>query len=372
MDPNSDPTSAGAPEESTIRPEIVQRPPQPAAPQAPQPIILQQSSGVLRVFAWLGWIGLFMCLPIIMGLSAAFYDYFDTTGGIQEKYHSLSKYARDKVVVIDVSGVIMEGNGFVKRQIDRVRDDKNVKAIVVRIDSPGGTITGSDYIHHHLVKLKEEKKVPLVVSMGSVAASGGYYIAMAVGDSEKTIYAEPTTTTGSIGVIIPHYDISGLLERFDVKDDSIASHPRKQMLSMTKSLSAEDREILSQYLNEAFSRFKDIVKSGRPALGKDIDALDELATGEIFTATQAKQHGLVDELGFVEDAIDRAILLAQLDQEKVRVVTFKRPATLMSVLGGGQAQMPQLDLAGFLDLTAPRAYYLSTTLPPLLTTRRAP
>ncbi len=125
----------------------------------------------------------------------------------------------------------MEGDGFVKRQIDRVRKDAQVKAVVVRIDSPGGTVTGSDYIYHHLKKLREDRSLPLVVSMGSIAASGGYYIAMAVGDQEKSIFAEPTTTTGSIGVIVPHYDLSGLMARYDVRDDSISSHPRKQILS---------------------------------------------------------------------------------------------------------------------------------------------
>src|SRR5688500_19769660 len=108
----------------------------------------------------------------------------------------------------------MEGDGFVKRQIDRIREDENVKAIVVRVDSPGGTVTGSDYIYHHLKKLRKEKNVPIVVSMGGMAASGGYYVSMAVGDEKDTIFAEPTCETGSIGVILPHYDLSGLMARY--------------------------------------------------------------------------------------------------------------------------------------------------------------
>jgi protease-4 len=299
---------------------------------------------------------------------AAFRDYYDNSGGIQEKYHSLAHYGRDKVAVINVGGVIMEGDGFVKRQIDRVRDDERVRAVVVRIDSPGGTITGSDFIYHHLKKLREERKIPLVVSMGGVAASGGYYVAMAVGDADKSIFAEPTTTTGSIGVIIPHYDLSGLLERLDVKDDSIASHPRKQMLSMTRPLAPEDREILTRYINESFERFKEVVRAGRPSYREDKAALDDLATGEIFTATQAQQHGLVDEIGFVEDAIERAIQLAGLDKEKVRVVQYKQPLTLLSAMGWGGAPSGDYSLTSLLELTAPRAYYLSTSLPPLLST----
>ena len=168
-------------------------------------------------------------------------------------------------------GVIMDGDGFVKQQIDRVRQDDMCKAVVVRVDSPGGTVTGSDYIYHHLKRLREERQIPLVVSMGSVAASGGYYVSMAVGDQERSIFAEPTTTTGSIGVIMPHYDISGLLKQFQIEDDSIASHPRKQLLSMTRPMSDEDREIIQDYIDDSFSRFKEIVKSGRPVCGAEED-----------------------------------------------------------------------------------------------------
>ena len=261
-------------------------------PHRPLVVVQQASGGFFRFFSWLGWLGLFLCVPALMGLLASSRDYLDTTGGIQEKYHSLAKKADDKVAVIDVTGVIMDGNGFVKHQIDRVRDDDAVKAVVVRVDSPGGTITGSDYILHHLNRLKDEKQIPLVVSMGGIAASGGYYVAMAVGDEPRSIFAEPTTTTGSIGVIIPHYDISGLLNRYDIKNDSIASHPRKQMLSMTKEMAPEDRTILEGYVNESFVRFKDIVLQGRPAYRDNTEALDALATGEIFTAGRGQGNGL--------------------------------------------------------------------------------
>jgi signal peptide peptidase SppA len=136
--------------------------------------------------------------------------------------------------VLRVAGIIAEGDGYAKRQIDRIREDENVKAVVVRVDSPGGTVTGSDYLYHHLTRLRKEKGVPLVVSMGSIAASGGYYVSMAVGDQEKSIFAEPSGATGSIGVIIPHYSLTGLMKRYEIENTSIASHPNKQMLSMTK------------------------------------------------------------------------------------------------------------------------------------------
>ena len=335
-----------------------------------QVVYLTQPLGPIRRWtAWLGWVGFFVCLAMLFGLFSRFQDYFDSTGGIQERFHSRSKTASDKIAVINVRGLISSGEGYAKKQIDRVRKDEGVKAVVLRVDSPGGTITGSDYIYHHLKMLKKDRKIPIVVSMGSMAASGGYYVAMAVGDDPQTIYAEPTTTTGSIGVIIPHYDVSGLLERFDVKDDSIVSHPRKQMLSMTRPISNDDREVLENYLQEAFTRFKDIVKSGRPALRDDPEKLDELATGEIFTANQAKKNGLVDEIGFVEDAIDRAIAMADLNKDKVRVVTYRAPVTLMEALTATQAPDVRLDVNSLLELSAPKAYYLVTSIPPLVSTR---
>ncbi len=237
--------------------------------------------------------------------------------------------------------MILEGNGFVKQQIDRVRQDSDVKAVVLRVDSPGGTVTGSDYIYHHLQKLREERNIPLVVSMGSIAASGGYYASMAVGDQERSIFAEPTTTTGSIGVIVPHYDVSGLLAKYDVQDDSVVSHPRKQILSMTRPMSADDRQIIQQYVGDSFVRFKSIVKQGRPNLRRastgdelvDPTTGRDLATGEIFPAPKALQYGLIDEIGFIEDAIERAAQLAGLSSENVRVVEYQRPASLTNLIG---------------------------------------
>jgi len=336
------------------------------------PIVIQTQSGWQRFVSWVGWTGFAISALLLVSQFIALGEYFQTTDGVSEKYHSGSKYAVDKIAVIDVSGVILEGEGFVKHQIDLVRDDEAVKAVVLRVDSPGGTVTGSDYLYHHLNRLREERKLPIVVSMGGIAASGGYYVSMSVADQAKAIFAEPTTTTGSIGVIVPHYDISGLLARFDVKDDSIVSHPRKQMLSMTRPLDAEERKVAQVYVNESFERFLEIVRSGRPSLRKDDEALRALATGEVFTANQAKKLGLVDEIGFIEDAIQRAKELANLEETETRIVKYSRPPTFLGLGGFAQSAGGQRsDLATLLELGAPRAWYLSTSLPTLLTSRRA-
>lgn len=178
------------------------------------------------------------------------------------------------------------------------------------------------------------------------------------------------TPIDPVVVIIPHYDISGLMERLDVKDDSIASHPRKQMLAMTRPVPDEHRELIQEYIDESFERFKEIVKKGRPKFREDSAALDVLATGEIFSATKAKESGLVDEIGFIEDAIDRAIELAGLDNDDTRVIRYLAPASLISIPGLALSQHDS-QLNTFIELGTPRAYYLATSLPPLFASWKA-
>ncbi|NOZ40800.1 MAG: signal peptide peptidase SppA [Planctomycetes bacterium] len=351
--------------------------PQPFSAQtaaaAPQ-IIVQQQASALGRYGKFVLILLGMSVMALFGLTSAYQSYFSPPGGPQEKYHSLIKTAQEKIAIVDVSGTIMEGDGFVKKQLDFIREDEDVVAIVLRVDSPGGTVTGSDYLYHHIRKLCEDRDLPLVVSMGSICASGGYYLAMAVGDEEDAIFAEPTTWTGSIGVVIPHYDFSGLLENWDIKDDSIASHKYKLMGSPTRSLNeeqrAEERALFQELVNLSFEGFKDIVRSGRPKFRADDAALDAIATGQIFTAKQARDKGLVDKIGFIEDAIERAAELAGRDLDSVRCVKYDEPTpSLATLLSSAKSNPPSLlgaDLRSFLDMTAPRAYYLCTWLPSVL------
>ena len=285
----------------------------------------------------------------------------------REKFHSLNKTATQKIAIINVTGTIIESDNFVKRQIDRVREDDSIKALVLRINSPGGMVTYSDYLYHHLKKLREETELPMVVSMGSLCASGGYYIAMAAGEQEDILFAERTTWTGSIGVIIPHYDLSGLMTEWNVEDDSITSHPLKGIGSPTKAMTDEERAILQQLVDESFDHFKEIVKSGRPKLAENEADLDAVATGQIFTATQAQELGLVDKIGFVEDAVARAAELAGVDPKNVRCVEYKKPPNpIAELFGQSQVRQPSLPVDALLELSTPRAYYICTLLPALL------
>ncbi|MEX0978402.1 MAG: signal peptide peptidase SppA [Pirellulales bacterium] len=338
------------------------------------PVVEQSSRGPLRVVIERprqGWFGRVVKWAVLILLALVLIGFFYADESkLTEEWHSLSKSAGDKIAVIRVEGTILGDEGFVKDQIDQVRDDDDVKAVVLRVDSPGGTVTGSDFIYHHLKKLAHDKQIPLVVSMGGIAASGGYYVAMAAGEVENTIYAEPTTWTGSIGVIIPHYNVAKLLAHWEIEDDSIASNPLKMMGSPTREfpepIRAEEKKILEGLVQSSFEGFKEIVLASRPALRADKVRQDVVFTGRIFTARQAQENLLVDRLGFVEDAIERAIELASLDKDDVRVVKYRRPLGAMELfLFGSQSKKPQIDLSALVELTVPRAYYLCSWMPAL-------
>jgi protease-4 len=326
-------------------------------------VILEQPMGVGRKVLF-GFLLAALAISVMMnfGLYGSYNSYVQTDPDMNETLHSGSASARDKIAIISVEGAIMNSEGFVKRQIDRIREDDNVKAIVLRVDSPGGTVTASHYLYHHLKKLQKEREIPMVVSMGSMAASGGYYISMAVGAAEDTIFAEETTWTGSIGVIIPNYDVTGLMQEWKIADRSYTSGDLKQMGSPTREATPLEVEKFNALIQETFEEFKKIVKEGRPNLANDEAAMNEITTGQIFTARQAKRLGLVDELGYIEDAVTRAADLAKLTEGEYRVVEYDRPQSLFDI-SLIKTESPNSQLSALLDLTTPRAYYLCTWLP---------
>src|SRR3954470_14693692 len=337
------------------------------APSAPPQIVIQQRSPVFGRFGkWL-LAALVIAVIVCISLYNSYHSYFSPADAPQERYHSLAQFATKKIAIIEVSGAIMEGeDSFAEKQIDSVRQDPDVVGVVVRVNSPGGTVTGSDFIYHHLRELAEKRKLPIVVSMGSVCASGGYYVAMAVGSQPNTIFAEPTTWTGSIGVIIPHFDVSGGLSKLGISEDSITSGPLKKMGTPTRPMTEAERKILQTLVDETFKDFKEIVVNGRPKFKNDRAALDAVATGQIFTAKQALSHGLVDQIGFVEDAIARATQLAGENAESVRCVKYeKRPSIFGSLLGAeSHTEMnSSAQISALLDLATPRAYFLWSWVP---------
>jgi protease-4 len=214
----------------------------------------------------------------------------------QSIHFSRSITGGSKIGVIEVEGVITQSRSIIKT-LHSYKNDPRIKAIIIRIDSPGGGVAPSQEIYEELIKAREQKV--LIASMGSVAASGGYYIACAA----HTIFANPGTITGSIGVIIEFANIEELLGKIGLKSVVVKSGKYKDILSPTRELGNDERDIIQSVIDSIQGQFIDAVALGRDIPRKKIAAL---ADGRIFSGEQAKALGLVDELGNLEDAIKSA------------------------------------------------------------------
>jgi protease-4 len=236
--------------------------------------------------------------------------------------------AKEKVAIVPLRGII---DTNVSAQFDRFMDmaeaDKNVKAVVIEIDSPGGTVTASDEIHNRVKQFKTRKtSVPVVVSMGSLATSGGYYAACAA----DHVVAQPTTFTGNIGVLMPRYNFSKLMEKYGVEETTIVSTGAtfKNAGSSFRPESPEEIKYMQELADSAFSQFKAVVTQGRT--GKLKGNLEDIFNGKVFTAPGALNLGMIDQIGYLEDAQGHAKTAAGLSNPMI--VRYADPPTLMDIL----------------------------------------
>lgn len=229
----------------------------------------------------------------------------------------------DKVALVRIEGPIIDS----KNPIDEIKEyvkDPSVKAIVLRVDSPGGGVAPSQEIYEEVKKAVAKKKI--VVSMGSLAASGGYYISAPA----SRIVANPGTLTGSIGVIMEIPNLEGLMNKVGVKTEVIKSGKHKDIASVFRGIGREEREILQGVLDDVHDQFIKAVAEGRKMLP---DHVRKLADGRIFTGKQAVGMGLVDELGNLEDAIKVAAQLSGIKGEP-SVVSKKEKFSFMDIVRG--------------------------------------
>ena len=222
----------------------------------------------------------------------------------------------DKVAVIRIEGVILDSRETIE-ELRHYRDNPSVKAIVLRIDSPGGAVVPSQEIFAEVRKTRAEGKIKLVTSMGNVAASGGYYIAAGT----DRIVANPGTLTGSIGVIMELANVKGLLEKVGVQSVVIKSGRHKDMASPLRAMTPEDRALLQTVLDDVHAQFIEAVATGRSL---QVEQVKTLADGRIFTGKQAQTVNLVDELGDLHDAIQLAARLVGISGEPRVIETHKR------------------------------------------------
>jgi protease-4 len=298
---------------------------------------------------------------------------FPSVGPLEET--KLEGSGDDKILVIEVSGLLSSAkpSGFIDRLVDRPSlttrikeeltkavEDEDLKAIVLRINSPGGTVTASDIVYHEIREFKKKRNIPIVASIMDLGTSGGYYVAVAA----DKIVAHPSTVTGSVGVIMVSLNGQGLLEKIGVKATTIASGPKKSMGSPFRTMTDEERAIFQNIIDSMYDQFVTVVDDGRPKLDKG--EVRRLADGRIYSALQAEEVGLVDEVGYLEDAIRLAKKEAGI--EEASVVTYHRaggykpniyssfasgsvylkglpsfdPPSLMTLLNGGTPQFMYL------------------------------
>lgn len=259
----------------------------------------------------------------------------------------------NKIAVIRVHGLIDSAMAQdVIEQIEYARNDSHVKAIILNVDSPGGTISGSDQIHNAVLRYRNEYKKPVVGFMQNLAASGGYYISVATDE----IVAEPTTITGSVGVIMGYLVLQDLLEgKLGIEPVIIKSGARKDWPSSFHKPSEEELQYFQEkIIGPAFERFKKIVADGREALS--IEDVTRLADGSIFSAQEALEEKMIDELGYFDDVVAKAMELAHLD--KAQVVEYTRPFSLASIFGAKTEGIFKLDKSTIYELSTPEVMYL--------------
>lgn len=240
----------------------------------------------------------------------------------------------DKIVLIDISGKLIDGSesrglgliekrtltARVKEELDMAARDKAVKAVILRIDSPGGSVTTSDIINHEIKKFKDKKKAPVVAELLDLAASGGYYVAVAA----DSIVAHPTTVTGSIGVIAYNVNASGLLKKIGITDETIKSGELKDIGSPLRELTDKEKAVLQSVINSLYEQFITTVLEGRKGL-LEREELMKVADGRILTAKQALDAKLIDSIGYTDDAVDIALKRAGI--KEARLIKYSSPGS---------------------------------------------
>ncbi len=321
-------------------------------PGTPTIIIQQPGHRLLLMFLLFS---LAFSVMLNLGLLASVGDLAGDSSGPNEKHHSGDPLADAKIARIVANFMIT--NPYTDRiinAIDKAAEDDSVKGVLLVIDSPGGLVSDSHEIYHHMKKLSEKK--PVFVQMKGIAASGGYYIAMGAGP-EAPVYVEPTTWTGSIGVIVPRYNATELANKVGVEADSLATGPLKDTLNPFKEMTVREREVWDEIIKDSFERFLSVIDENRPNL--KMDKIRELATGQVYTANQAVENGLADEISFEEDSLTK--LKEKLGLTNVNVIDYTYPVSFTESLLSVTAQQPEINidpLSKIMEASTPRAMYL--------------
>jgi protease-4 len=261
-------------------------------------------------------------------------------------YERGSGFRPAKIAIVDVSGVIVgggSGDGMMSRdgstvalgnKLKMAERDPRVKAIILRIDSPGGGVTASDTMYREVERFKKASSVPVYASMVSVAASGGYYVAMAADE----VTAHPTTVTGSIGVIAGFPEATELMDKIGLNWNSITSGRNKDTGAFYRKFSDEDRALFQSIIDDMYERFVGIVAKNRTNLSEE--KVRELADGRVYTADQALEAGLIDKVMYLDELIDHVKSEKNLRNPSIVIYTSSVSPTADSLYArkGGEGQ----------------------------------
>jgi protease-4 len=238
-----------------------------------------------------------------------------------------------KVLIVDISGVLTyeekrKRSSFkeevnlvarVKEELNKATRDNEIKAVILRIHSPGGTVNASDLLHYEIEQFKKKRKVKVVACFVGLATSGGYYVATAA----DYIIAQPTVLTGSIGTIALKFNVRGLMEKVGVEEESVKSGDKKDIWSPFRPATREERKIFQEIIDEYQDKFLEVVRAGRKSMtGSDLATVSD---GRVFSGWQALKLHLVDQLGYLNDAVAWARKGAGM--ERAQVVVYYRPGT---------------------------------------------
>ncbi|MCM3599227.1 signal peptide peptidase SppA [Robertmurraya korlensis] len=276
--------------------------------------------------------------------------------------------ASKKIAVLEVNGAIQDtgdvtsffqspgyNHSAFMENLEHVKEDKDVKGIILKVNSPGGGVVESAEIHDKLVEISEETKKPIYVSMGSMAASGGYYISA---PADK-IYASPETLTGSLGVIMQGVNYAGLAEKYGVEFVTIKSGEFKDIMSPSREMTEEEKNILQTMINNSYEGFVDVIATGR---GLSEEEVRTIADGRIYDGRQAKEIGLIDDFGYFEDVTE-----AMKKNEKLagaQVVSYSENFGFGSFFSMAASKMvgKDLEMTGLMKLlsqpNSPRLMYM--------------
>lgn len=259
-----------------------------------------------------------------------------------------------KILLLEVSGTITEeeksgsllGAGApsmvsqVRESLRKAEKDNRLAGVILRINSPGGTVTASDIINHDILEFKKRKKVPVTACIIGTGASGGYYVAAAA----DSIIAHPTAITGSIGVIMMKFNVEGLMGKIGVEEQTVKSGDKKDIMSPFRRATPEEVALGQEIIDQLYARFLDVVMA-RPGNKLTREELKKAADGRIYTAGQALKERLIDRVGYLDDVITE--MRKAIGDEDAQVVTYYRPGNYKgSIYAGSAAKEGMAELLG--------------------------